>query len=147
MPFDYPFLVCMRVLQIHCSEFSYSIRKETPVAERPPQPEEDRLENVLVCFICFEKADESRADEIIDGFVENLRVDTMRLACRRLLLYPYAHLSKSLGSAKLAKEFLNSLKERLTAEGFEVHKSPFGWYKAFSLTCIGHPLSEAYREF
>jgi threonyl-tRNA synthetase len=137
----------MRVLQIHCSEFSYSIRKETPVAERPPQPEEDRLENVLVCFICFEKADEGRDDAIISGFVENLRIDTTRLACKRLLLYPYAHLSKNLGSPRLAKEFLNKFRERLAAEGFEVHKSPFGWYKAFTLTCIGHPLAEAYREF
>jgi len=137
----------MRVLQIHCSEFTYSIRKETPVAERPPQPEEDRLENVLVCFICFEKIDEGRTEAIIDSFIENLRIDTTRLACKKLLLYPYAHLSKNLGSAKQAKEFLNRFKERLVAEGLEVHKSPFGWYKAFTLTCIGHPLAEAYREF
>jgi len=141
------FSVYMRVLQIHCSEFSYSIRKETPVAERPPQPEEDRLENVLVCLICFEKADEDRTNEIIDSFLENIRIDTTRLACKRLLLYPYAHLSKSLGSAKLAKEFLNKFRDCLAREGFEVHKSPFGWYKAFTLTCIGHPLAEAYREF
>jgi threonyl-tRNA synthetase len=141
-------VVCsMRVLQLHCSEFSYQIRKETPVAEQPPEPREDHLENVLVCLICFEKKDEPRVEELIEGFIENLKVDTSRLRCSRVLLYPYAHLSKSLGSARLAKGFLKRLGERLVEEGIEVHKSPFGWYKAFSLNCIGHPLAEAYREF
>jgi len=137
----------MRVLQLHCSEFSYQVRRETPVAEQPPEPREDRMEDVLACFICFEKRDEGRVEELIDLLVENLKVDTSRIGCKRVLLYPYAHLSKSLGSARLAKGFLNSLRERLSKEEIEAHRSPFGWYKAFSLSCIGHPLAEAYREF
>ena len=137
----------MRVLELHCSEFRYKIRKETPVAEQPAIPKEETLEDVLVCFTCFEKKDEQRTDEIIDKFVENIKVDVSRIGCERVLLYPYAHLSKSLGSARLAKQFLNNLKDRITAEEIEVHKSPFGWYKAFELNCIGHPLAEAYREY
>jgi len=137
----------MRVLQLHCSEFGYQVRKETPVAEQPPDPKEERLENVLVCLTCFEKNDERREDEIVDLFVENLKVDVSRVGCSRVLIYPYAHLSKNLGSPRLAKIFLASLKKRLLEEGIEVHKSPFGWYKAFDLSCIGHPLAEAYREF
>ncbi|MCW3991602.1 MAG: threonyl-tRNA synthetase editing domain-containing protein [Candidatus Bathyarchaeota archaeon] len=137
----------MRVLQLHCSEFSYQVRKETPVAEQPPDPREDHIEDVLVCLICFEKRDEPRVEALIEEFVENLKVDISRLGCGRVLLYPYAHLSKSLGSARLAKGFLNGLRGRLAEEGVEAHRSPFGWYKAFSLSCIGHPLAEAYREF
>jgi len=137
----------MRVLQLHCSEFSYQVRKETPVAEQPPDPREDHIEDVLVCLICFEKRDEPRVEALIEEFVENLKVDVSRLGCGRVLLYPYAHLSKSLGSARLAKGFLNGLRDRLAEEGIEAHRSPFGWYKAFSLSCIGHPLAEAYREF
>jgi threonyl-tRNA synthetase len=137
----------MRVLQLHCSEFGYKIRKETPVAEKPASPREDKLKDVLVCLTCFEKRDEQRIDEIIDNFVENVKVDVSRIGCERLLLYPYAHLSKNLGSARLARQFLKQLTDRLQVERLEVHKSPFGWYKAFELSCIGHPLSEAYREY
>lgn len=137
----------MRVLQLHCSEFDYNVRRETPVAEQPPSPREESLKDVLVCFICFEKRDEQRVDDLIETFVVNTKVDVTRIGCSRVLLYPYAHLSKSLGSARLAKGFLSRLKERLSGEGLETHKSPFGWYKAFNLSCIGHPLSEAYREF
>lgn len=137
----------MRVLQIHCSKFQYEVRRETPVAEQPPNPRGERLENVLVCFVCFEKQDENRIEEIEGRFLEGLRVDTERIGCRRVLLYPYAHLSKSLGSPHLAREFLLRMEKALAGEGFEVHRSPFGWYKAFTMSCIGHPLAEAYREF
>lgn len=136
----------MRVLQIHCSDFEYSLRQETPVSE-VPEHRGQRLTNVLVCLICFEKNDEGNEKSIIARFVENLVVDKSRVGCERILLYPYAHLSKSLGSPKLAKAFLHALKEALKEKGLEVDKSPFGWYKAFSMKCIGHPLAEAYREF
>jgi threonyl-tRNA synthetase len=101
------------VLQLHCSEFGYNVRKETPVAEQPPSPREESLEDVLVCFICYEKSDEGRTDEITKQFVENIKVDVSRIGCSSVLLYPYAHLSKSLGSPRRAKGFLNNLRQQL----------------------------------
>ncbi|MCP8310987.1 MAG: threonyl-tRNA synthetase editing domain-containing protein [Candidatus Methylarchaceae archaeon HK01M] len=136
----------MRVLEIHCSSFSYRIKKSTPVAE-DPEPESEDLKDVLVCLVCFEKKDENRLEELIDEFVENIKVDVSRIQCKSVLIYPYAHLSKQLGKPSLAKEFLSELKNRLVGEKIDTHKSPFGWYKAFRLECIGHPLAEAYREF
>jgi threonyl-tRNA synthetase len=137
----------LKVLQLHCSEFGYKVTRETPVAEHPPDPSEARYENVLVCFTCYEKQDESRHLEIIDTYVENLKIDTGRIGCNKVLIYPYAHLSHTLGSPRKAKELLNDLRDRLELEGLKVEKSPFGWYKAFGLQCKGHPLAEAYREY
>lgn len=137
----------MRVLHLHCSSFSYETKKETPVAEQPPEPKQETLENVLVCLTCFEKQDEGRLDELIKAFTNNIKTDTGRIGTKRVLLYPYAHISKHLGSPRQAKEFMKKLQETLITEGFEAHRSPFGWYKAFTLACIGHPLAEAYREY
>jgi len=137
----------LRVLQIHCSKFSYRVSKPTPVAEKPPKPSGEELEDVLVCFVCFEKSDEGRVREVLGKFVESLEVDSSRIGCRRVLLYPYAHLSRNLGSPRLAVEFIDRLREELQKRGFEAHRSPFGWYKEFTMVCKGHPLSEAYREF
>jgi len=137
----------MRVLHLHCSSFSYETKKETPVAEQPPEPKQETLENVLVCLTCFEKQDEGRLDELIKAFTNNIKTDTGRIGTKRVLLYPYAHISKQLGSPRQAKEFMKKLQETLITEGFEAHRSPFGWYKAFTLACIGHPLAEAYREY
>lgn len=137
----------MKVLQLHCSDFNYQITKETPVAEQPGLPKDGNYNNILVCFTCYEKSDEKRHNEILESFKENMIIDTGRIGCKNILLYPYAHLSKELGSAKKAKIFLGELKEKLENEGLVVHKSPFGWYKSFGLYCKGHPLAEAYREY
>ncbi|MBD3207401.1 hypothetical protein GF319_13805 [Candidatus Bathyarchaeota archaeon] len=137
----------MKVLQLHCSSFNYEVTKETPVAERPANPKAGEYENILVCFTCYEKSDENRHQEIIQGFVENIKTDTGRIGCKNVLLYPYAHLSHELGSPRKAKEFLKELEKRLQVEDLTVHKSPFGWYKSFGLFCKGHPLAEAYREY
>jgi len=136
----------VRVLQFHCSSFSYEVKRDTPVAEEP-EPRSEDLKDVLVCFTCFEKKDEDRSNELIEKFVESIKVDISRIKFKRVLIHPYAHLSNSLGSPRLAKGFFNKLRDRLAKEKIDVHKSPFGWYKAFRLECIGHPLAEAYREF
>ena len=137
----------MKVLQLHCSEFYYKVNKDTPVAERPAFPKEKSLNNVLVCFTCFEKNDEGRVKEIIHSYVENILIDTERIGWKKVLLYPYAHRSHKLGSPRKAKEFLSLLKDKLEEKKLDVLKSPFGWYKAFNLSCKGHPLAEAYREY
>jgi len=136
----------LRVLEFHCSSFSYEVKRNTPFAEEP-EPSSEDLKDVWVCFTCFEKKDEGRSDELIERFVESIKVDISRIKFKRVLIHPYAHLSKSLGSPKLAKDFFCKLRDRLAKEKIDVHKSPFGWYKAFRLECIGHPLAEAYREF
>jgi threonyl-tRNA synthetase len=137
----------MRVLQLHCSEFSFKTLKETPVAEFPAFPKEGEYENILVCFTCFEKKDVNREKVIIDEYTKKILVDTERIGCKNVILHPYAHLSHELGSPKRAKKFMSDLEERLKAEGVNAHRSPFGWYKAFGLYCKGHPLAEAYREY
>jgi len=135
----------MRVLMIHCEEFEYEVTKETPIAE-PASEKEGKADDVLVYFVCYEKKDEQDA-ELMKKFIDSVKTDITRIGKKTIMIYPYAHLSKNLGSARLAKEFLNVLRRKLEDDGLEVMKSPFGWYKKFKLECIGHPLSESFREF
>jgi threonyl-tRNA synthetase len=65
---------------------------------------------------------------------------------KRIMLYPYAHLSSDLGRPKDAVSILKELELKIKGSGLEVKRSPFGWYKSFDLNCKGHPLSELSRE-
>jgi threonyl-tRNA synthetase len=112
-----------------------------------PYHKEAKLEVVLVCLTSFEKHDEGRIEELVKAYSDNVKIDSYRLGAKRVLLYPYAHLSKNLGSQRQAKEFIKRPHEHLQQHGYEDHRSPFGWYKAFTLTCIDHPLAEAYRKY
>jgi threonyl-tRNA synthetase len=61
------------------------------------------------------------------------------------MVYPYAHLSTNLASREPAISILKALEEKLAQKGYEVSRSPFGWYKSFTITAKGHPLSELSR--
>ncbi|MBM4237849.1 MAG: threonine--tRNA ligase, partial [Euryarchaeota archaeon] len=44
------------------------------------------------------------------------------------------------------KEMLKAVETSLKEMGLEVKRAPFGWYKAFRISCKGHPLSELSRQ-
>ena len=139
-------MIALRVLHVHSASFRYTLKKATSMAE-PPARNGEVLENVLVCFTCFERHDEPRIDTLIDQFIDTLKRDVERLQCNSVLRYPYAHLSKHLVNPGRARTFFDELQIRLLQQGFDAHKAPFGWYKTYHMECIGHPLSEAYREY
>ncbi len=149
-----PLLICsrlflgpMRILFIHADQMEYEAKGKTSYAEEVP---EDKLkaafEDVLVCFISAEERDEENVDGIAAKAAEEIQDVADQVKERRVLLYPYAHLSSSLASPPKAKEILAQVEEAVQDRGLEVHLSPFGWYKAFRLSCKGHPLSELSRE-
>ncbi|MHC1593592.1 MAG: threonine--tRNA ligase, partial [Methermicoccaceae archaeon] len=65
-----------------------------------------------------------------------------KLDTRSIVLYPYAHLSSSLSAPEAALRALGLMEGQLSSNGYTVMRAPFGWYKAFRLSCKGHPLSE-----
>ncbi len=69
----------------------------------------------------------------------NYRVD-------KVLVYPWAHLSKFLSNEENAKEVCPKIAKNLEERGIEANYSPFGWYKSFKINCLGHEVAEMYRD-
>jgi len=62
------------------------------------------------------------------------------LAAKKLLLYPYAHLSANLASPSTALHVLQEMES--AAVGLDVSRAPFGWTKSYKIQVKGHPLAE-----
>ncbi|MGC8995904.1 MAG: threonine--tRNA ligase [Thermoplasmata archaeon] len=129
----------MKLLFIHSDYIEYNVReKATKIAEEY-EKDHDRVEEVLVVFVSVERNDKiNTADNAaieIDGVAKQINV-------KRIFIYPYAHLSSDLASPETAINILNKLRENIKNMGYEMHTSPFGWYKSFKISCKGHPLSE-----
>ena len=135
----------MKALLLHCGSFSYKVTQSTPVAESNPPATEGEFTDCVVVLTSVEKHDEVREAEVTAKFIDAVQTFTSRIGCKKVILYPYAHLTNALGSPKFAKTIFASLEAKLK-EGFEVHRSPFGFYKEFKVACKGHPLSEAFRD-
>jgi len=64
----------------------------------------------------------------------------------KVLVYPWAHLSKFLSNEANAMEVCPKIAQILKDRGIEAGFSPFGWYKSFKINCIGHEIAEMYRD-
>jgi len=136
----------MKLLLIHSDYIEYEVKQKAI-----PHPEEiamtkDRLEEALVVFIAVEKIDEDSPTQAVQEAAKEIISTAEQLKVGNIMLYPYAHLSSNLASAKAGKEILVSLEQEVKKGKFAVKRSPFGWYKAFTISCKGHPLSELSKE-
>lgn len=131
----------MRILSIHASRMWYRATQRTRVAE-PAEKREDEMENCVVLFCCVEKLDEKNPDTVIMNAKKNILSRLSKLKAGRVLVYPYAHLTSTLGSPECALCILKGLEAALRAEKIEVKRAPFGWYKEFMIHGKGHPLAD-----
>ena len=131
----------MRILNLHSDFIEYEpISKEINDAEENISGSKIRFEDLVVTLIAVEYGDdESIAKAAVDEIKKYL--DTVK--SERLLIYPYAHLSSDLASAKYAYELLKLIERMAKNMKVVVSRAPFGWTKAFNIKVKGHPLAES----
>ena len=130
----------MKILFIHADFIEYEAKEKAIENAEEIQNKKDRMEEVLVAFISVEEDDEWH-----EKAVEEIKNVASMLNTKNIMLYPYAHLSSNLASPEKAVEILKAIEEELSNE-HNVKRAPFGWYKAFKISCKGHPLAELSRQ-
>ena len=135
----------MKLLLIHSDYIEYETKEKAIGDAEEIEKSKDGMEDCLVAFVAIEKRDEENKDAVVSKAREEIKEVAEKIKVNRVMLYPYAHLSSELASSKAAKSILLDLENALK-EDFEVKRAPFGWYKAFKISCKGHPLSELSRE-
>ena len=108
----------------------------------PKELEKKRVDDALSVLIAVEKGD---SENSIDDLIREIKDVAKQVNAKNVVLYPYAHLSKNLGSPDMAVKVLEGAEKKLKKD-FNVSRAPFGYYKSFSLKVKGHPLSELSRE-
>jgi threonyl-tRNA synthetase len=131
----------MRILSIHASRMWYHTTQKTKMAE-PDAKAEDEMENCVVLFCCVEKLDEKNPNIVIENAKKNVMARLFQLKVDKVMIYPYAHLTSTLGSPDCALSILKGLEESLKDETITVKRAPFGWYKEFEIRGKGHPLAD-----
>lgn len=130
----------MRLLQLHSDFIEYEpIEKEIKSAEDIPSKQKVRLEDLVVAFVAVEAGDD---ESVAKEAASEIKKYMDAIKCGRLLVYPYAHLSSDLASPGVAADVVNAVAAFAKESIAEVHKSPFGWTKAFNIKVKGHPLAE-----
>ncbi len=136
----------MRILLIHSDHLKYQTKSKTRIAEEiGEEKKKGQFENALVVFTAVEKEDEKNPTAVVDNAVKEIMDVAGKVKAENIVIYPYAHLSSSLGAPDIAKDILANMESALLSRDLPVSRVPFGWYKAFEVSCKGHPLSELSR--
>ena len=136
----------MKILLIHSDFIEYEVKDKAIKTPEETTKKHDRLEEALTVFTAVEKIDEKNPGQTVKQAVDEIVKTAEQLKVKNIMLYPYAHLSSDLARPKIAQEILVEMEHELKQKNYNVKRSPFGWYKAFKISCKGHPLSELSRE-
>ena len=129
----------MRILQLHCDSIEYTpTKKEIKSAEEITNTDTQRLEELVVVFVAIEDGDDS---SVAQNAISQIKESMQKIGCKKLLLYPYAHLSSNLAKPSVAISLLKEMES--SASDLDVSHSPFGWTKSYKLQVKGHPLAES----
>ena len=127
----------MRILQLHCDKIEYTpTEKEIKSAEETDLATK-KFDEVVVAFVAVEEGDDS---SVAKKAIQEISESMNKVGCKKLLLYPYAHLSSKLASPNSALSILKEMQS--LAQGLDVSRAPFGWTKSFTIQVKGHPLAE-----
>ena len=133
----------MRILELDVERIAFSPVKIEAEAHDEAETKEVDVSEALVVLVSVEKGDDESAADSAMNDIGNL-MD--RLKRKKLVLYPYAHLSSNLSGPEEARRIIGYMYEKIS-QRYETVKAPFGWNKKLMLDIKGHPLAEQARSF
>jgi len=129
----------MRCLVTHVDFIEYEpVHKEVSNAE-DVEKKVYRLEQLLVIFTAVEEKDN---EEKLKKMVSEVLKTVEHLGVRKILIYPFAHLSNQLARPSRALELIKQFEGMLKEKGLEVSRAPFGWSKGLHIKVKSHPFAE-----
>jgi len=132
----------MRLLQLHADFVEYEpVDKEISEAKLIISKSKQRIEEVVLNLITVELGDD---EEVVSAALEEIHSYLAKVKSKKILIYPYSHLSSNLAPPNIAFSILKSI-ESSARKSLEVYRAPFGWTKSFNVKVKGHPLAENFR--
>ena len=132
----------MRLLMIHAEHFAYEAKIETPISvEISEDAKSGEYDEALLVLYSTELADESDPGEVARLAALEIKSYMSKIGRKRMVLFPFAFLlsREEKSSSKTAADMEGLLVQALGESNIDV--VPFGWYKKFSITSMGHKYS------
>ena len=133
----------MKILQLDVDNITYELVKPEARVHEEGGEKRVSVDDAIAILVSVEKGDDaSTAKEAM----KDVSAFMAKQGRKRLVIYPFAHLSRNLLAPEEAQKVLNDMLAD-APEGAEVRKAPFGWNKKLSLAVKGHPLAEMSRSY
>jgi threonyl-tRNA synthetase len=136
----------MRLLIWHVESFTAEPTERGRSKVADSEPTVASITEGLVVFAAVEKGDEPEPLAVAERAAQAITEVARNLGVQRALLHSFAHLFVELSSPAVARATLDETQRLLTAEGYAVNQSAFGWFNRLEMKAKGHPLSRVARQ-
>ncbi len=132
----------MRILLLHSDFVEFEPKKKAVESAEKVEMKKERYDECLVVLSAVEKGDD---ESTVQKTIKEIDDVAKKVNVNKVVLYPWVHLTDNPENPAKSLEILNKINDGVSSLGYEVHRAPFGWYKAFDIKVKGHPLSELSR--
>jgi len=134
---------------IYTTNFSYTPALKTLDSATPVGQDKRSYENAQTAFIQVEEEDISkdRLKSIETKLVKNLKWIVKKNKAKLIILHSFAHLSESKAPPEISKELFDNVEARLTASGYQVEQTPFGYFLDLYIEAPGFSLGRVFKSF
>ena len=136
----------MKILLLHSDFIEWEPKEKALKSVVDIEKKVSHVKDTLVVFSAVEKTDEGKEKIIIEKTTVEILKVMKEVKAENVVVYPYVHLTKTPSSPASAIMVLDGIEKHLKKEGVKVECAPFGYYKRFTISVKGHPLSELSRE-
>jgi hypothetical protein len=134
----------MKMLLFQAKRFYWASFSKT-LEEVPEQEVAETVQEALVVFLHAEAEDEANP-KLETKVVKNIKWLANKRNLTNVVLHSFTHLSGSTASPEFAKNFLDSLDQRLGNTGYQVWQTPFGYFCEWDLAVYGDSLAKVFKE-
>ncbi len=134
----------MRLLTFLARSFAWQPYSQT----LPDAPEAlpGAASDAVIAFVQIERRDEENRDSAFRQTLKHLKWLANKKAFQTIVLHTFTHLGGDNADPIFAQAFLLDLADRLTATGYQVAITPFGWFCSWQLDVLGESLAKVYKE-
>jgi len=119
----------MKILLTHCDYIEYEKKKKAIESAEQTDTDKERIEECLVVFCSAEQGDD---ESVAEKTVAEIKKVAEQVHTKTIVVYPFVHLSSTPAKPAVALSIVIKIAQSLKKD-YEVHRSPFGWYKSFEL--------------
>lgn len=111
-----------------------------------PIDEETEAGEAVLALVHAEPKDAEQPGKVVTKAIKNMKWVAGKFDSRRIVLHYFAHLGKESADPELARELVESMRERLEGSDYEVQVTPYGYFNEFKLHVAGESMGKVWVE-
>ena len=137
----------MKLLTFQARRFWWKSHSKT-LEDAPDRQVEEEVREAVVAFVHAESRDEDEAARrrAFRHTLKHLKWLANKGSFRNVVLHSFTHLGGDNADPSFAGRFLEEMEERLRATGYEVWRTPFGYFCEWELKVYGESMAKVWKQ-